>query len=121
MGSFSFPVAEKALEQGFDDFTISSDLYVLSTPFRARNFANVLSKFLAIGMKLEDVMDRCTTKAAPILGLERDIAEGKPAVLTIFRVEEGRFRFRDCWGELRTGTRRIVPTAALHEGALFRC
>jgi dihydroorotase len=120
VGSFSFPVTECVLEQGFDDFTISSDLYLLSTPYRARSFANVLSKLLAIGMKLEDVMARCTSRAASLLGLERRITEGAPATLTLFRLEEGSFRFRDCWGQLRRGSRRIVPVAALQEGRLFR-
>jgi dihydroorotase len=120
VGSFSFPVAESALEQGFDDFTISSDLYLLSTPYRARNFANVLSKFLTIGMRLQEIMERCSARAAPLLGLEREIAEGKPATLTLFRLEDGLFRFRDCWGQLRRGTQRIVPVAALHAGRLFR-
>lgn len=120
VGSFSFPVIESVLEQGFDDFTISSDLYLLSTPYRARSFANVLSKFLAIGMKLEGIMARCTARAASLLGLERRITEGAPATLTLFRLEEGGFRFRDCWGQLRRGAQRIVPVAALQEGRLFR-
>jgi dihydroorotase len=120
VASFSFHVVEKALEQGFDDFIISSDLHILSRPFRARNFANVLSKFLAIGMKLEDVTERCSTRAAPLLGLERKIGEGRSATLTIFRLQKGRFRFRDCWGKIRSGTRRIVPVASLLDGKLFR-
>jgi dihydroorotase len=118
--SFSFPVAEKALEQGFDDFTISSDLYMLSTPYRARNFSNVLSKFLALGMKLEDVILRCTAKSAPVLGLSRELAQGNPATITIFRVEQGFFQFKDCWGISRRGKQRIIPLATLLEGKLYR-
>jgi len=117
--SFSFPVAQKALDQGFDDFTISSDLYLLSTPFRAKNFANVLTKFLALGMKLEEVMFRASSKPAAILGLEREIAPGKPASITIFRLDQGRFRLKDCWGQSRTGNQRIIPQAALLEGKFF--
>jgi dihydroorotase len=119
--SFSFPVTEKALEQGFDDFTISSDLYMFSTPYRAKNFAHVLSKFLAIGMKLEEVMLRCSTKAAPVLGLERELAEGKPATITVFRIEQGSFRFSDCWNQERAGFQRIIPEAVLLEGAFHPC
>ncbi len=118
--SFSFPVAEKAIEQGFDDFTISSDLYMLSTPFRAKSFAHVLSKFLAIGMKLEDIMDRCSTRAASFLGIEREISEGKPAAMTVFRVEKGSFTFKDCWGIASTGTQRIVPAASILDGRLYQ-
>ena len=77
-------------------------------------------RVFAIGMKLEDVIERCSTRAAPLLGLEREIGEGRSATLTIFRLEKGRFRFRDCWGKIRSGTRRIRPVASLLDGKLFR-
>ncbi len=119
--SFSFPVLEQALLQGFDDFTISSDLYLLSRPFRARSFANVLSKFLNSGMGLEKVIAAASIKPAEWLGLERALAPGKPAELTLFRLEAGEFIFDDCWGEKRTGTQRIVPVYAISGGSLFPC
>ena len=71
-------------------------------------------------MTLQDIMERCSARAAPLLGLGRDIAEGKAATLTLFRLEDGLFRFRDCWGQLRRGMQRIVPVVALQEGRLFR-
>jgi len=117
--SFSFPVCEAALAQGFDDFTISSDLYMLSTPYRAKRFANVLGKFLAVGMKLEDVMDRASRRPGQWLGLEREIAADKPAELTVFGVREGSFKLKDCWDVARTGKQRIEPAYAISGGKIF--
>jgi len=119
--SFSFPVAEQALAQGFDGFSISSDLYLLSRPYRARNLANVLSKFLAIGMPLEKVLERASARPAAWLRLERGLEPGSEATLTVFRLEPGRFRFSDCWGQVRTGTERIVPELSLLRGERVAC
>jgi dihydroorotase len=119
--SFSFPVAEKALEQEFDDFSISSDLYMLSTPYRAVSFANVLTKFLALGMKLEDVMHRASVVPAELMGLERGIEPGKPASITVFKLAEGHFKLKDCWNRERTSNRRIRPVGVVHQGKLIDC
>ena len=117
--SFSFPSLERALGQGFDDFSISSDLYILSVPYRARNFSHILSKFLAAGMSLEAVMERASERPAKILGIERGIAEGKPAELSIFRLREGSFVFKDCWGVAKTGKQLIEPAFAVSNGSLY--
>jgi dihydroorotase len=121
VGSFSFVVAEQALAQGFDRFTISSDLYLLSRPFRAHDFAHVLSKFLVLGLKLEEVMERASAWPAEWLGLPRSLEPGAPAALTVFRKEPGRFRFRDCWNQLRIGSERIVPELSILDGTITTC
>jgi len=118
--SFSFKTLEAALAQGFLDFSISSDLYILSAAYRARSFAYVLSKFLAAGMSLEQVMARASEKPGKLLGLERTLAEGKPAELTLFRLQPGSFRLKDCWGVLRTGKQLIEPALVISRGVLYR-
>jgi dihydroorotase len=107
--SFAFAVAEQALEQGVRDFTISSDLYLFSRLSRARSFAGVLSKFLNLGLTLEEVMARASTEPARVLGLRRELVPGAPAVFTVFRLERGSFVFDDCWGHRRISSQRIVP------------
>ena len=120
VASFSFQVLESALAQGFDEFTISSDLYLLSVPYRARSFAHVLSKFLAAGMSLESVMDRAASKPARLLGVKNEVAEGEPAEFTVFRLQEGGFTFKDCWGLKRSGKQMISPALAASRGKLFK-
>lgn len=120
VGSFSFDTAERALDQGFVDFTISSDLYSVSAKLYARTFANVMTKFLAIGMSLEDVLERSSTKPARMIGLEREIKEGSPADITIFRLESGEFTLTDTSGKKRVSKRRIIPEWTIHNGKKFR-
>jgi dihydroorotase len=119
-GSFSFDAAERALGNGFKDFTISSDLYSISAPMHARTFSNVMTQFLAIGMSLEEVVERASTRPARILGIEREIAKGSPASLTIFRVPSGEFVCKDCSGEKRLSRKRIFPEWTIHKGQIIR-
>lgn len=119
--SFSFPVAERALSQGFMPFSISSDLYMLSTPYRAINFANVLTKFLAIGMKLEDIMTRASIAPAGVLGLSRGLAPGLPASITLFKLVDDASTLKDCWNEARPAKKRILPACVIHEGKFMHC
>jgi len=121
VASFSFAVAEQALRQGFDGYSISSDLYLLSRPYRVRTFANVLSKFLAIGMPLEQVLERASVRPAEWLGLSRGLETGAEATLTILRLEQGRFKFRDCWNRLRIADERIVPELSVLQGEIIAC
>jgi len=118
MGSFAFIDAERALDQGFTDFTISSDLYILSTRLYAKTFANVLTQFLAVGMSLPDIMERASTRPAPLLGLSRKIQVGEEASITLFRVAEGDFTCKDVTGDTRKSDKRIIPEWTLIKGEL---
>ncbi len=118
--SFSFEAAERALEEGFTEFTISSDLWSVSAPMHARTFANVMTQFLALGMSLENVIERASTRPARILGIEREIAPGKPASLTVFSAPSGEFSCQDCVGEKRVSRQRVFPEWTVHRGEIIR-
>ena len=120
VGSFSFETAERALGQGFDDISISSDLYILSTPKYARTFANVLTSFLMLGMPLTGIMDRCTRRPAEVIGIQRGIVEGAPATLTVFKVAEGDFTCQDTTGLKRKAAKRIFPEWSMVAGKVTK-
>lgn len=119
--SFDFNVAEAAIGQGFTDFAISSDLYMFSTPYRAKSMAHVLSKFLCMGMSLEDVVERASTVPAAILGLRRELVSGAPAFATFFKVVEGQFEYKDCWNNKRAFGKKIEPAATVVDGRYRPC
>ena len=120
VGSFSFETAERALGQGLTDISISSDLYILSTPRFARTFANVLTSFLMLGMPLEDIMYKASIKPAENIGIKRGIAEGADANLTLFKVAEGDFTCQDTTGLKRKATKRIFPEWSVVAGRVNR-
>lgn len=117
-GSFWFRNAVPALQQGFVPASISSDLHVTSINGLPTNLLGVMSKFLNMGMTLEDVIQRVTTAPAaeighPELGTLRVGAEADVAVLAL---ERGEFAFIDCGRARLRGDRRLRCALTLRAG-----
>ena len=70
-GSFSFPVAESAMAQQIIPDVISSDIHQLSVQGPMFDLPLTLSKFLQLGMSLNDVVERATVRPAQAIGLEK--------------------------------------------------
>lgn len=114
-GNFSFQVAKKALEQGFIPDAISTDLHTGSRD-KVQSLALVMSKMLACGLDLWNVLDLVTWRAAEMLGLPgicKTLREGEAANLTFFRVEEGNFQFFDSDGIAMDGRQLMEPMGAI--------
>lgn len=89
--SFSFEVARRAIAMGILPHTISSDIYCrnrIDGP--VRSLALVMSKFLAIGMSLPQVIDCVTANAADGLRLTHKgrLEVGYDADLTLFTLAQ---------------------------------
>ena len=119
---WSFDVLEKCMQQGFLPDTISSDLNEITSLIRVFDLPTVMSKFLAIGMTLEQTIERVTVKPAQIFnyGLTLGALQpGNAADIGIFEVREGKFVFEDCELKKRIGRQRLVNMAAVCRGQLF--
>ncbi|MBK1696600.1 amidohydrolase/deacetylase family metallohydrolase [Rhodovibrio salinarum] len=68
MGSFSWKTARAMLERGFRPDTISSDVHAFCVEGPAFDQVTTLSKFLALGLPLDDVVAASTSTPAAILG-----------------------------------------------------
>ena len=117
-GSFSYAVAEAALEQGIVPDVISSDIHQLSVQGPMYDLPTTLSKFLNLGMSLPDVVARATCRPAavmrrPDLGT---LKPGSPADIALFRMEQGDYTFHDVDMAPRRGTKRLVNTLTLVNG-----
>jgi dihydroorotase len=112
-------VAERALGQGFAPDTISSDLNVPGRTAQVFDLPNVLSKFLLLGMPLDEVIARVTSRAASVFTALHDygtLREGAAADVTVLELTEGRFEFVDNYKGTRSGTRRLVTRAVVFGG-----
>jgi dihydroorotase len=126
-GSFSFEVAEAAMRQGLLPGTISSDIHRWNVDGPVYDLATTLSKFLHLGMSLEEVVRRATANAASTFRFPAglgSLAPGAPADLSLFRMEGGTFEFHDALGfgrppVTRIGDRRLVPTMTIKSGRVF--
>ena len=119
--NFDFCVAEKALAQGVFPDLITSD----STPASFHNSQSmwdlplVMSKFLALGMSLLQVIRSVTETPARALGLENRlgfIRENYQADLVLCRLEQVERQLFDSFGNQRTGTQFIQPCLTILAG-----
>lgn len=81
----------------------------------------LISRFCAIGMPFEKVMECCTTVPAKMMGMEGKIGclkEGAYANIAVFDEKEGRYRFTDVEGIEIEGNKMLCPAATVLEGEL---
>ena len=119
-GSFTWPIAEAALADGFRPDTISSDLHRFNIATPVHDLATTLSKFLLLGLSLDEVIAMATAAPAAALGAFGagigSLAVGAEADVTVLRLEEGRFGLTDSAGTTREARQRLVPIAAVRAG-----
>lgn len=97
-GNFSFDTAERALEQDFLPDTISSDIHSGNFDGPVFDLATTLSKFLHLGMSLEQTIACATSTPAEIFSFSEPLGtlrEGATADVAIFELAEGRFELTD--------------------------
>jgi dihydroorotase len=101
--------------------TISSDITAPGRTDRVFDFPTVLSKFLLLGMPLDQVIARCTANAArafsPFQGLGT-LRPGAPADVAVFDLQEGKFEFVDNENVKRTGLHKLVCTDVIAAGSM---
>lgn len=118
--SFNFDIAEAAIQQGLTFDTISSDVHVVAanTPSQAY-LPWVLSKFLALGFSLEDVIAASTVKPATIIGKVPKLGTlqvGAPGDVTILELVEGPVQPLDTSNNPRTGKAYLKAVQTVREG-----
>lgn len=117
-GSFSFEVSEILLAAGYKPDVISSDIHQFSVQGPMFDLPTTLSKFLALGMSLPDVIERATTRAARALGKPElgALSVGAVADVALFRLERGSYTFHDIFMVPRSGSERLVNTLTIRNG-----
>src|SRR5262249_24294604 len=100
--------------------TISSDIHAVSinTPGYP-TLPNVMSKFLNLGMSLEDVVAKATVEPAKIIGRVLGLGTlrvGAPADVAIFDLVDGAVEFVDRKNTRRGGSKKCAPSRAVRGG-----
>lgn len=98
--AFRYSNAIPAKEQGFWPNTISTDISMGSVNAFMKDMMNVMSKFLAMGMSLKEVIKASTW--APAQAIKREeighLSPGAIADLTVFSLRKGEFGFYETAG-----------------------
>jgi dihydroorotase len=120
-GSFLWPVASRAVAQGFVPDTISTDLHSGSIMIQQSDMPNCMSKMMLLGMSLPDVVLRSTVNPAkaihryPELGT---LGVGREADIAELELQHGVFAFKDAWGAKRLGSQRLENLLTIRGGKL---
>ena len=115
-GSFWFRNAVPAIRQGFIPDSISTDLHMGSVNGPVVDLITTMSKMMAAGLALEDVIRRSTVNPAkeirrPELGT---LAVGREADIAVIELRRGRFGYIDC------GRTRLMGDAKLENRMTLR-
>ncbi len=119
-GAFQWHVAANAIKQGFLPNTISTDLYRSSRNAGMKDMANVMSKFLALGLSVEDIILRSTWNPAKVIQKPElgNLSVGSEADIAVFNVREGNFGFMDARGTVMKGTKKFEAELTLRSGRI---
>lgn len=117
-GSFLWSCAVPLMKAGFIPDSISTDLHYSSMMGSTKDMLNVMSKFLALGMSLDEVILRSTWNPAKEIQHEElgHLSVGAPADVAVLRVEKGKFGFVDQLGGTFPGTQRLRCELTLRDG-----
>ena len=121
-GSFSFDTAEKALKQDVVPGTISSDVHQFNVNGPVFDLATTLSKFLHLGLTLDEVIQRASTNPANLFGFPKGLGTlrvGAEADVALFSLLEGDFQFEDSLKQTRLGHQKLVPVATVKAGRIY--
>ncbi len=122
---FSFKLARIALEEGLVPDVLSTD--ITNDNYRGPALFSlpvVMSKFLALGMHLDDVIEKTTI--APATVMKEDTCRGSLTVgfaadITIFELCEGDFLFSDgIAGDTLAGNQLLEPRMTVKGGVVFK-
>jgi dihydroorotase len=119
-GSFWFRIAAPMIQQGFLPDTISTDIHKESIMLPRANMTTTMSKFLNLGVSLEQVIERSTVNPAkaihrPELGT---LSEGATADIAVLELEHGQFGFVDSGHAKLVGDKKLRCVLTVRNGAV---
>ena len=117
-GSFAWPVAIEAIKEGFYPDSISTDLHIGSMNAGMKDMLNVMDKFLAMGLSLDDVILRSTWNPAREIQHQElgNLSVGAPADVAVLRLETGDFGFTDMYGARLRSTKKLTCELTVRDG-----
>jgi dihydroorotase len=119
IGHLRWDIAERVLQAGFLPDTFSTDWSVEGRTAQIIDFPNVMSKFLMLGMSLDQVIACATINAARLFPVFRNrgtLKVGAPADVAVLELRDCTFEFVDNYANKRTGRQRLFPSGTVLAG-----
>ena len=122
-GSFDFTVADVAIQGGAGPDTISSDIHVFSANTPGMPYLPwVMSKFLTMGLTLEQVVAMATINPAKVINRTPKLGTlqvGAPADVSVLEIVEGPVEFVDTRNNKRQGKMHLKPANTVIAGVPY--
>lgn len=122
--SFSFRTMQQAKALGIAPYSISTDVHVRNLNGPVHSLTHTMSKFLALGYTLYDIVAACTAAPAKVLGLEREIgtlAPGAHADVTILKKEQVPAALTDSEQETIFAKETVFAQQVISSGKVLTC
>jgi dihydroorotase len=134
---FSFDMARRTIAAGIRPTTLGADMHGYNVripeteedkrrnPFfgvAPFNLTNAMTKLLALGLPMTEVIATVTARPAEMLGLAGQIGALKPGLqadISVLDMLEGQYELRDNSGETVTTPMMLAPAFALKAGRRF--
>ena len=115
---FWFSVAVPAMKQGLAPNSFGSDLHRFSMNAGMKDMMNIMSKYMAMGMSLQEAVERATWNAAKAIHRNDlgSLTEGNVADIAVFRIREGNFGYTDAGGNVINGTKKLEAELTVRNG-----
>ena len=119
-GSFAWRIAVPMVKQGFLPDSISTDLHIGSMNAGMKDMLNVMSKFLAMGQKEDDIIRWSTWNPAREIHREElgNLSVGSPADVAVLSIDKGSFGFTDMYGARMNGDRKFECQMTVFNGKI---
>ena len=125
-GHFDFDLVERAMGEGLLPDIISSDLHGRMTQPGfgiVGDLPTTLTKFLSLGLSLEQIIANCTTNPARAVGWQDRIGSleiGRGADIAVLQVSDEPSTLRDSSGNERLHKQRIAVKWTIRAGEVFQ-
>ena len=125
VGSFVWQVAEPACQKfGFWPDTISTDLHQFNLRGPVIDLPTTMSKFLYLGMPLEQIIRATTSVPASAMRLQNRIGmlkTGLQADIVLLKRQQGKFPLVDVENQTRIAAELLVPRSVCKRGQWTLC
>jgi len=118
-GHMRWDTIDQIVKANFWPDTFSTDWNTNAHMTGVIDFPNCMSKFLMLGMPLDQVIARATVNAAktfPVFRGRGTLAAGAPADIAILELRNGDFEYLDNFNNKRTGHQRLFPAGTVLGG-----
>jgi dihydroorotase len=122
-GHFDFTLVRRAMDEGLRPDIISTDLHGRMGPNNpVLDLPTTMTKFLTLGLALEEVIAACTVNPARAIGWQNRLGSlepGREADVAVLQVVNEATQLRDCVGAQIEAEQRIAARWTVRGGMLF--